>query len=120
MKMKDPVRSKSLNFTVSVVQLCCLLKAEKQEHFFSRLLLRCGTAVGSAIEKAVSAVSEKEFRNCYSQAYNEAIESIILLKLLKSSGISDPELTDHTITECEVLIKALESSLRPRRVHSSA
>ncbi len=115
--MENPVKVKSLNFVVSVVQLCCKLKTDQHEEFFSKILLRSGTAVGSDIENAANSETRMELHKWYTAAYNEAIESVLLLKLLRSSDIIEPSLTDQTISHCEELLTALNSIIWNTDVH---
>jgi four helix bundle protein len=77
MNEKDnPVKTKSFQFAIRVVNLYKLLSAERKEFILSKQLLRSGTSVGANVREAVNAQSPADFIHKLAIAQKECDEAL--------------------------------------------
>lgn len=60
---ESPLRNKSLDFAVRVVQTSRTLREEKREFALADQFLRSGTSIGANLSEAAFAPSSKDFLN---------------------------------------------------------
>jgi four helix bundle protein len=99
---------KSYDFALSIISLYKQL-VEKKEYVLSKQILRSGTSIGANIHEAVSGESKKDFVHKLGIAVKEARETSYWLNLLKDSNYIT--ISEFTIlnTNCDELIKILNS-----------
>ena len=70
------ILTRSAEFAVEVIQLCYLLKQER-EYVLSNQLMRSGTSIGANVEEAIAGCSKRDFIYKMRTALKEARETII-------------------------------------------
>ena len=85
MEKPSPLKEKSFAFSLTIIEICRLLKENKVEYTLYNQLLRSGTAIGALIQEAEFAQSKADFINKLSIALKEANESAYWLDILYGS-----------------------------------
>ncbi|MFN0084679.1 MAG: four helix bundle protein [Blastocatellia bacterium] len=102
--MKDsPVKNKSYQFAVRVVNLYKHLANNHREFILSGQVLRSGTSIGANVREAVQAESRADFIHKMAISLKEASETAYWLELLRDTKYLDE--------------KSFNSSQRLRPVH---
>lgn len=73
--MDNPLKDKSYQFAIRIVNLSQFLRQDKKEFVLSKQVLRSGTAVGALIREAEFGQSKADFTNKMSIALKEANET---------------------------------------------
>ncbi|HLD64205.1 MAG TPA: four helix bundle protein [Candidatus Peribacteraceae bacterium] len=84
--VKNPLRAKSYEFALAIVNLYKRLQSDQREYVLSKQLLRSATSVGANVEEAQQAQSRRDFILKTSIAMKEAYESRYWLRLLQDGG----------------------------------
>ena len=79
----NPLKEKSFNFAIRIVNLYRFLITEKKEYVMSKQLLKSGTAVGALAREAEHAESKADFIHKLSIAQKECNESLFWLELIE-------------------------------------
>ena len=79
---ENVILNKTMEFAVSVVNICKYLNSEKKEFILSKQLLRSGTSIGANAHEAHNAQSQKDFISKMYIAFKEASETEYWIKLL--------------------------------------
>ena len=79
----NPLKEKSFDFAIRIVNLYRFLITEKKEYVMSKQLLKSGTAVGALAREAEHAESKADFIHKLSIAQKECNESLFWLELLE-------------------------------------
>ena len=79
----NPLKEKSFDFAVRIVNLYRFLIAEKKEYVMSKQLLKSGTSVGALIREAEHGESKADFIHKLAIAQKECNESLFWLELLE-------------------------------------
>lgn len=82
----DPLREKSRDFALSIIQLYKNLCAEQKEFVMSKQILKSGTSIGANIAEARCSISDKDFLSKMYIAFKECSETLYWLDLLHQSG----------------------------------
>ena len=89
---ENPIMSKSLAFSVRIVNLYRYLQHEKKEYVISKQICRSGTSIGANIAEAQRAQSSADFVSKMKIALKEASETQYWLQLLHQTHcLSDKE-----------------------------
>ena len=76
----SPLRKKSRDFAIRIINLYKYIKTEKKEFTVTNQILRCGTSIGANIAESECAISKKDFlSNLYIPKNN-----LYFLKFLKT------------------------------------
>ena len=102
----NPVREKSFDFALSVIQLSRAL-TDDHEYVISKQLLRSGTSIGALVEEAAGAESRKDFLHKMSIAHKEAREAHYWLRLLDASDLLPGRELDDYIAKADELVRLL-------------
>ena len=111
MKTENVIVEKSYIFSLQIIELYKILHYSKREFVISKQILRSGTAIGSNLEEAIGAQSQKDFISKVSIAYKEGRETRYWLRLLNDSKLIETEITSSLIQECEEILKIITSIL---------
>ena len=79
----NPLKEKSFDFAIRIVNLYRFLITEKKEYVMSEQLLKSGTAVGALAREAEHAESKADFIHKLSIAQKECNESLFWLELIE-------------------------------------
>lgn len=108
----NPIREKSFEFAVRIVNMYKLLTSEKKEFIMSKQLLRSGTSIGANIVEAVGSFSKKEFIVKNQISYKESFETSFWLRLLhRTEYINDQEF-NSIFSDNEEIIRILTAILK--------
>lgn len=111
----NPVADKSFQFSIRIVNLCRLLRSERQEYVLSKQLLRSGTSIGANIAESQQSQSEADFIAKLSISLKEASETKYWLRLLAATDYLTPKEADSMLTDCIELEKLLTAILKTMR-----
>ena len=106
MDRENPVKDKSFQFAIEIINLYKYLTSKKREYILSKQILRSGTSIGANIEEALSSQSKKEFIAKLNISLKEARETSYWLRLLKATGFIQK---DELLVKSEELLKILTS-----------
>jgi four helix bundle protein len=111
--MKDsPLRNKSLDFAVRVVQLSRMLRDEKREYALADQFLRSGTSIGANLSEAACAPSPKDFLNKCKISLKECSEALFWIRLFERCELLPANETESIRADCEELRKMLSASCK--------
>ncbi|MEM9679144.1 MAG: four helix bundle protein [Bacteroidota bacterium] len=100
---ESPIRKKSFEFAVEIVDFCDTLKQNKDFELASQLL-RSGTSIGANTREAQRGVSKKDFKYKFGIALKEADETKYWLEILEATGREIPKGMKN---RCKELIRIL-------------
>ena len=104
----SPIRIKSFEFAVKIVEFARLLKEDK-EFELAKQLIRSGTSIGANVREAQRGVSTKDFKNKFGIALKEADETAYWLDLIEATC---REVPDNLKEKCDELIRILVSIIK--------
>ena len=110
--MDRNIQDKSFRFAVRIVNLCKILRNERQEYVLSKQLLRLGTSIGANIAEAQQALSRPDFVAKLSISLKETSETIYWLRLLEATDYLTKAEFDSIISDCVEIEKILTSSIK--------
>jgi four helix bundle protein len=109
--MGNPVREKSYEFALKIIELCRALRQQK-EFEISGQLFRSGTSIGANVEEESAGQTKKDFTAKMAIASKEARESNYWLRLLRDSHLYGSTEVSGLIRESEDLIRLLTSIVK--------
>ena len=107
--MENPVKEKSFQFAIRVVNLYKYLCSEKQEYILSKQLLRSGTSIGANISEAQRGQSKPDFVSKMNIALKEANETEYWLRLLYETDYLDENQFKSLYKDIDEIISILMS-----------
>ncbi|MFT5969595.1 MAG: four helix bundle protein [Flavobacteriales bacterium] len=110
--MNNPIKDKSFEFAITIVETYKFLVQEKKEYILSKQVLRSGTSIGAQVSEATYAQSKKDFIHKMSIAQKEASETVYWIKLLFQTDYFDAKQYDLLLYKSEELLKILTSILK--------
>lgn len=114
---QNPIREKSFEFAVRIVNLYKLLTGERKEFVMSKQILRSGTSIGANVEEAMAAFSKNDFIFKNQTAYKESFETSFWLRLLnRTEYITDKEF-ESMYAHNEEVIRILTAILKTSKEH---
>jgi len=108
----NPVREKSFDFAISIVDLYKTLVKREKEYVLSKQLLKSGTSPGAMISEAAFAESSKDFIHKLAIAQKEINESIYWLNLLNRGAYLTKTEYDSNHSKAVEVIKLLTSIIK--------
>ena len=119
--MKDsPLRNKSMDFAVQVVETSRRLREEKREFALADQFLRSGTSIGANLSEAAFAPSPKDFLNKCKIALKECSETLFWIQLFSRCALLPAKEAESLCADCEELRKMLSASCKTveERMHT--
>jgi four helix bundle protein len=114
-KPKDPLRDKSFDLAVRIVNLYKHLSTEKKEFVMSKQILRCGTNTGAMVREAANAESSMDFIHKLGIAQKETGETQFWLELLNSTSyLSDSEF-NSIYSDTQEIMRLIRSSILTKK-----
>ncbi|MBE6748804.1 MAG: four helix bundle protein [Ruminococcaceae bacterium] len=107
--MENPIKNKSFEFAIRIVNLYKYLSNEKQEYVLSRQLLRSGTSIGANVSEAQRGQSKPDFVSKMSIALKEANETEYWIRLLYKTEYLDESQFNSLYKDVDELISLLMS-----------
>lgn len=114
-KPGDPLKEKSFQFSIRIVNLYKHLLAEYKEYVLSKQVLRSGTSIGANIAEAKQSQSDLDFVSKLSIALKETVESIYWLELLSATNYLTEPQADSLIADCNELKAMLIASVKTKK-----
>ena len=111
----SPLREKTLNFAVRIVDLNKYLAQKKQEYIMGKQVLRSGTNPGAMVREAANAESGADFIHKLSIAQKEIDETIYWLELLKATNYLTESQFESLNCDAIEIIKLVKSSIITKR-----
>ena len=110
--MEHNVQNKSFQFAVRIVNLCKILRNERQEYILSKQLLRSGTSIGANIAEAQQAQTRPDFLSKLSISLKETSETLYWLRLLEATDYLTQSEFESICSDCVELEKILTASVK--------
>jgi four helix bundle protein len=101
------VRTKSLSFSLRIINLYKYLTGVKREFVLSKQILRSGTSIGANIEEAIGGQSRKDFFSKICIAYKEARETGYWLNILRNGDYLTDREFQSIYKDCEEICRIL-------------
>ncbi|WP_019989979.1 four helix bundle protein [Rudanella lutea] len=114
-KKPDPLREKTLNLAVRIVNLSKYLMQEKNEYTISKQVLRSGTNPGAMVREAANAESGLDFIHKLSVAQKEAGETLYWLELLFRTNYLAANEYESIYADTEEILRLIKSSIVTRK-----
>jgi len=117
----NPLKDKSFQFALKIVQLYKFLTEEKREYIMSKQLLRSGTSIGANIREGQNAQSKPDFIHKFSIAQKECDETLYWLELLHQSDFLEDMKFNSIHSDANEILKMLRSSIltTKQNIHNS-
>lgn len=109
---ENPIKDKSLNFAIQVIEFCKILQSDKKEFVLSKQLLRSGTAIGALYREAEHAESKKDFIHKLAIAQKECNETMYWCELLEKTNYMDSDTFALLNNNAVELIRLLTSIIK--------
>ncbi len=107
----SPMREKSMDLAVRIVNLCRHLVAEKKEYVLSKQLLKSGTSPGANIREAQNGESTADFIHKLGIAQKETDETLYWLELLfRTKYLTETEF-NSMYKDAEELLRIVRSAI---------
>ena len=110
--MKGPLKDKSYEFALKIVNLQKYLIDQKKEYVLSKQILKSGTSIGALIREAEYAQSKADFVNKLSISLKEANETDYWLSILRDTNYIPNELFEKLNKKVKELIGMLVASVK--------
>lgn len=105
----DPLRERSLEFAVRIVETAKRIREERREFALADQLLRSGTSIGANLSEAVFASSRPDFLSKNKIALKECSETLYWLRLLfRCNLLPEAEYTSLD-SDCSQLLRMMIS-----------
>lgn len=104
------IKTKSFDFSVSIIQFCAEIQKNEREFVISKQLLRSATSVSANISESQDSYSRKEFAFKLQLSLKEARESMHWLELIHASKIYttiEHVEIENLISQCNEIIAIL-------------
>lgn len=111
----DPLKDKSFNLAVRIVNLYKHLTEHKKEFVLSKQLLRSGTNPGAMVREAKNAESSNDFVHKLGIAQKETGETMYWLELLKATNYLTEQEFQSMNADAEEILKLLTSSIKTKK-----
>jgi four helix bundle protein len=120
-KKPNPLKEKSFQFALKIIQLSKFLSEEKREYIMSKQLMRSGTSIGANIREGQNAQSKADFIHKFSIAQKECDETLYWLELLQQSRFLQEKEFTAIHNDANELLKMLRSSIltSKQNIHNS-
>ncbi|WP_053990946.1 four helix bundle protein [Mangrovimonas sp. TPBH4] len=112
----NPIKEKSFDFAVEIVNLYQELTTEKKEFVMSRQLLKSATSIGANVREAEFAQSKPDFTNKMSISLKEANETDYWLDLLHATNYLDSKEFDKFKLKSQELLRLLVSIVKSSKL----
>ncbi len=116
---ESPLKVKSYQFALRIVELCRHLSADKKEFILSKQVLRSGTSIGANIAEGGQAQSKPDFIHKLSIAHKESFETDYWLSLLRDSEYITEIQAESLLTDYRELQKLLTASIKTAKANNS-
>ena len=110
--MSNPVKEKSFNFSIRIVNLYKYLTEEKAEYILSKQLLKSGTSICANVSESQAAQSNSDFIAKLHIAFKEALETKYWLELLVATDYLTEQQGISMLRDCEEIGNLLASIIK--------
>ena len=111
----SPMREKSMNLAIRIVNLYKHLVAEKKEYVLSKQLLKSGTSIGANIREAQNGESSADFIHKLGVAQKETDETLYWLELLQKSEYITEAAFQSIHQDTEEILRMIRSAILTKK-----
>jgi four helix bundle protein len=115
----NPIREKSYQFALKIMDLCKTLRQQK-EYELSGQLFRSGTSIGANVEEASAGQTKKDFTAKMAIASKEARETNYWLRLLRDGNICTGIDVAPLIEESKEMVRMLTAIVKTAQTKDDA
>ena len=105
----DPLRERSLEFAVRIVETTKRIREEHREFALADQLLRSGTSIGANLSEAVYAASRPDFLSKNKIALKECAETLYWIRLLSRCNLLSESEARSLHSDCSQLLRMMIS-----------
>lgn len=114
-RKSNPLREKSFQLAVRIVNLCKYLREERKEFVLSKQLLRSGTNPGAMVREAANAESSLDFIHKLAVGQKETGEAQYWLELLQATHYLTQTEFDSIYQTTKEVAALLTSSIKTKK-----
>ena len=114
----NPLKEKSFDFAIRIVNLYRFLITEKKEYVMSKQLLKSGTSVGALVREAEHGESKADFIHKLAIAQKECNESLFWLELLERTEYITSEQFNSLFEDAVEIMKLTTSIILTTKKNS--
>jgi four helix bundle protein len=114
-KSKDPLKEKSFDLAVRIVNLYKHLSIEKKEFVMSKQVLKSGTNPGAMVREAANAESPMDFIHKLGIAQKETGETQFWLELLNATGYLGDTEFESLYSDSQEIMRLIRSSILTKK-----
>ena len=111
----SPMREKSMNLAIRIVNLYKHVVAEKKEYVLSKQLLKSGTSIGANIREAQNGESSADFIHKLGVAQKETDETLYWLELLQKSEYITEAAFQSIHQDTEEILRMIRSAILTKK-----
>ena len=111
----SPMREKSMNLAIRIVNLYKHLVAEKKEYVLSKQLLKSGTSIGANIREAQNGESSADFIHKLGVAQKETDETLYWLELLQKTEYITEAAFQSIYQDTEEILRMIRSAILTKK-----
>ena len=111
----SPMREKSMNLAIRIVNLYKHLVGEKKEYVLSRQLLKSGTSIGANIREAQNGESSADFIHKLGIAQKETDETLYWLELLQKTEYISEAAFQSIYQDTEEILRMIRSAILTKK-----
>jgi four helix bundle protein len=111
----SPMREKSMNLAIRIVNLYKHLVGEKKEYVLSKQMLRSGTSIGANIREAQNAESAADFIHKLGVAQKETDETIYWIELLHRTEFLSESEFQSMYRDTEEILRMIRSAILTKK-----
>ena len=115
---KIEFKRRCFKFSLSTLQICRKLRAERINWPIIDQLVRSATSIGANIVEGGNSTSKKEFINYFQIALKSASETLYWLALLKEINLKNSKEIDILIEECSQIKKMITTIILNTKANS--
>lgn len=111
----SPMREKSMNLAIRIVNLFKHLVGEKKEYVLSKQMLKSGTSIGANIREAQNAESAADFIHKLGVAQKETDETLYWLELLHKTEYINEAAFQSIYQDTQEILRMIRSAILTKK-----
>ena len=115
--MQETLTALSEAFAVDIIQICKVIRENRNEKVIVNQLLRSGTSIGANVHEGNYASSRLDFINKFQIALKECYETTYWLEIFKETSYITDEEYKNLREKCDKIRNKLTSSIKTAKAN---
>ena len=115
--MQETLTALSKAFAVDIIQICKVIRENRNEKVIVNQLLRSGTSIGANVHEGNYASSRLDFINKFQIALKECYETTYWLEIFKETSYITEEEYKNLRERCDKIRNKLASSIKTAKAN---